>query len=93
MTHQHAMDDRTDRRPMPGLSRGVYGVCYYLAFGSVYAGHLAMEFLPPDGVVRQALHDGAEAARLARARAREEQELAEREMALPDEATDPAGGA
>ena len=64
----------------------------YLAFGSVYAAHLVMELVPADGVVRQGLRDGAEAAREALARSRAEQELAESEMAFPpDEAPDTAG--
>ena len=69
-----------------GLSKGVYGCCYFLAYGAVYAGHLAMEVLPPDSMIRHGLQDGANAARLARSLAREEDQIAEDEMELPADA-------
>jgi hypothetical protein len=93
MTDQHGVSEDVESAPAPALARGVYSVCYYLAFGTVYAGHLAMEFVPADSVVRRAFHDGAEGARRALARAHEERATAEREMALPEEPTEPLGGA
>lgn len=70
------------------LSKGVYGCCYFLAYGAVYAGHLAMEVLPSDSMIRHGLQDGAKAARRARSLAREEEEVAENEMALPADAAE-----
>ncbi|HEY3824357.1 MAG TPA: hypothetical protein VGL82_07345 [Bryobacteraceae bacterium] len=70
----------------PTVSRGVYTICYYLAFGAVYGSCLAMEFIPPDSVIRHGLRDGAEAAREAWARSHEEDEVAESEMELPEDA-------
>jgi hypothetical protein len=69
-----------------GLSKGVYGCCYFLAYGAVYASHLAMEVLPPDSMIRHGLQDGASAARRARNLAREEDQIAEDEMELPADA-------
>lgn len=68
------------------LSKGVYGCCYFLAYGAVYASHLAMEVLPPDSMIRHGLQDGAAAARRARNQAREEDQIAEDEMELPADA-------
>lgn len=69
----------------PTVSKGIYTLCYYLAFGSVYASHLAMEFIPENSVIRHGLRDGAQAARAAWARSHEEDDEAESEMELPDD--------
>jgi hypothetical protein len=91
MTDHDALDQSAEPPRKPGAA---YSLCYYLAFGSVYASHLLMELVPADSVVRHGLRDGAEAARHELARSRAEQELAESEMAFPpDEAIDTAGRA
>ena len=49
------------------VSKGTYMLFYCLSFGTVYAAEVVLEFLPEDGVIRQGLRDGADAAREARA--------------------------
>src|ERR1044071_618238 len=49
------------------VSKGTYMLFYWLSFGTVYAAEVVLEFLPEDGVIRQGLRDGADAAREARA--------------------------
>lgn len=66
---------------IPVVRRGVYSLCYYLAFCAVYAGELAMEALPGESVIREGLRDGAAAAR--RAYSRDEDIIAAAEMELP----------
>lgn len=62
------------------VAKGVYVFCYYLSFGAVYTGELAMEIVPADSPIRHGLADGANAAREARRRGRHSGVL------LPDEA-------
>lgn len=54
-----------------GVSKGSYMLAYCLSFGAVYTAEVVLEFLPEDGVVRQGLRDGAQAARDSRAAHRE----------------------
>jgi hypothetical protein len=61
------------------VAKSVYVCCYYLSFGAVYTGELAMEAVPADSPIRHGLADGARAAREARRHARHGQVL------LPDE--------
>jgi hypothetical protein len=91
MANGEQIDKGGGAPPGSNVPRGVYNLCYYLAFGAVYASHLAMELVPADSIVRHGLRDGAESARNAWARPREEHDAAEREMALPEEAVDAPG--
>lgn len=70
----------------PLVSKGVYHLCYYLSFGAVYAGEIAVGLLPAESVIRHGLRDGAEAAHHAWYAKREEHRTAEDEMALPPDA-------
>jgi hypothetical protein len=73
---------RQSTEPPVVVSKGVYSLCYYLSFGAVYAGQLAIGVFPPDSIVRHGLRDGADAARRAWARSQRD-EAAEAEMELP----------
>ena len=53
------------------VSKGTYMLAYCLSFGAVYTAEVVLEFLPEDGVVRQGLRDGAQAARDSRTAHRE----------------------
>lgn len=86
MTDDETIDLPARPSIRPVLSRGVYGLCYCLAFGVVYAGRLASDVIPPDSMVGHGLRDGAGAAHRAWAQTAEEDEIARHEMALPDEA-------
>jgi hypothetical protein len=45
------------------IAKGVYMLAYGVSFGVVYTGEVVVGLLPEDGVIRQGLRDGAEAAR------------------------------
>lgn len=46
-----------------GLEKATYSASYYLAFGLIYTGKLAMEIMPEGGALRQGAADGGKAAR------------------------------
>jgi hypothetical protein len=62
-----AAAERTAPEIRRRLSKTAYFLAYGLSFGAVYTGQLVWELLPEDGVLRQGLRDGAQAARDTRA--------------------------
>ena len=46
-------------------SKGLYGACYYTAFGATFAAMAVGSLVPKDGVPEKGFHDGTEAARAA----------------------------
>lgn len=85
MASQDRVDESNQVDPHAVLSKGVYRLCYGLAFATVYAGCVVKEMLPADGMILHGLQDGADAARRSWARGREEDEIARHEMELPEE--------
>lgn len=59
--------ERAVEQAIPAIKRGLdktaYSASYYIAFGLIYTGRLALELLPEHGAMRQGANDGARAAR------------------------------